>query len=229
MSNVLLFDIDGTLLNSGGAGQYAMEQALLEVFGVAGPYENILAAGRTDRAITTDLFSHHKIDPSEANWSTFQEAYFRHLPEALGKLDGVVLPGIVDLLDGLAANPNVTLGLLTGNFQTGADLKLRHYQLDHHFAFGGFGDNHFDRDDVARLAMEAACTHLSRTVPGESIWVIGDTPSDIKCGRAIGAKVVAVSTGIYSYEVLEEAGPDFLFTDFSDVVAVTECLTALSK
>ncbi len=229
MTTVCLFDIDGTLLNSGGAGQHAMEQALLDVFGVTGPYENILAAGRTDKAITTDLFHHHKIELSDDNWSRFLESYVGHLPNSLVTQQGSVLPGIVELLDHLSEDSYVSLGLLTGNLRVGADVKLKHYKLDHHFQFGGFGDVHYNRDDVARLALDEAVRHLKRDIPEETVWVIGDTPSDVTCGRAIGAKTIAVATGIYEASILEEASPDFLFDDFSDVAAVLDCLMAKSQ
>lgn len=224
MTPVCLFDIDGTLLNSGGAGQHAMEMALLEVFGVTGPYEDIPAAGRTDKAITTDLFNHHGIDPSPEHWDRFLSSYLKHLPEALTTRDGRVLPGIVELLDLLASQSDATLGLLTGNFRVGADLKLQHYHLNHFFMFGGFGDHDHHRDDVARTALREACRHLNREVPGEQVWVIGDTPSDITCGRAIGARTVAVATGIFTWEQLNAQQPDFLFEDFSEASTVLNCL-----
>lgn len=224
MSTICLFDIDGTLLSSGGAGQHAMECALLDVFGVTGPYEDIQAAGRTDRAITTDLFNHHKIELSETNWTTFLKAYLGHLPNSLTQNRGRVLPGIIDILEQLSSNEMVTLGLLTGNLQAGARIKLQHFQIDHHFAFGGYGDHDHHRDDVARSALQEACRHLQRTISGKDVWVLGDTPADVTCGRAIGARTIAVATGIYSVEELKAAKPDFLFADFSDVLAVLDCL-----
>ncbi|QDT32457.1 HAD family hydrolase [Thalassoglobus polymorphus] len=229
MSTVCLFDIDGTLLNSGGAGQHAMEQALLDVFGVTGPYEDIRAAGRTDKAITTDLFNHHKIELSEENWNSFLESYVAHLPNSLATQKGSVLPGIVDILNRLSEDESVSLGLLTGNLRVGADVKLQHYKLDHHFKFGGFGDVHHDRDDVARFALQEAIRHLDCDVPGETVWVIGDTPSDVTCGRAIGARTIAVATGIYDAKVLKDAKPDYLFDDFSDVTTVVDCLMGLAN
>ncbi|MCA9081493.1 MAG: haloacid dehalogenase-like hydrolase [Planctomycetaceae bacterium] len=213
--HVCLFDIDGTLLNSGGAGQWAMEQALEEVFGVTGPYEDIPAAGRTDRAITVDLFAHHGLDYSESNLEPFQAAYFRHLPAALAGRDGRVLPGIYDVIAALHRQEQLELGLLTGNYRIGAELKLKHYQLHEPFTFGAFGDEHLDRDDVARLAYAEACRTLNREVHPQQVWVIGDTPADIRCGRAIGARVIAVATGLYSYPQLAAARPDHLFHDFS--------------
>ncbi len=225
MSTVCLFDIDGTLLNSGGAGQLAMEAALLEAFGVTGPYQDILAAGRTDKAITTDLFAHHKIEVTDDVERIFMNAYLSHLPHTLNNGDGRILPGVNDLLERLTNHAGVTLGLLTGNYQVGADLKLKHYAIHQHFHFGGYGDTHHHRDDVARVAYRAACAHLKSDVPAETVWVIGDTPSDITCARAIGANVIAVATGIYASEELRSYEPDYLYEDLSDVETVLEILS----
>lgn len=216
MKYVYLFDIDGTLLNTGGAGQSAMERALETAFHLTDLSHDIPAAGRTDRAITADLFAHHGIPDRPESWNRFMQAYVEHLPQSLAELDGRVLPGVVDLLDTLADRGDVALGLLTGNFRRGAELKLEYYLLDHHFRFGGFGDVHFDRDDVARAALAEACRFLDREQSSDHIWVIGDTPSDVKCARAIGAHAVAVATGIFSSEELEAAQPDFLFADFTE-------------
>lgn len=213
---VCLFDIDGTLLNSGGAGQRAMERALTDLFGVPDPNEDIPAAGRTDRAITSDLFSHHGLAPTEDEWQQFQRVYFGHLQRTLKELQGVLLPGVVPLLDQLVQRDDVTLGLLTGNFREAARLKLAHHAIDEHFEFGGYGDHHHDRDDVARVAYDEACRHLGRDVPRESVIVIGDTPSDVKCARAIGARVVAVATGMFDFETLARTEPDALYRDLSD-------------
>lgn len=216
MKYVCLFDIDGTLLRTGGAGQRAMERALTDVFGVPDPYEDIPAAGRTDRAITADLFAHHALDPTEPEWQQFQSVYFGHLQTTLRELEGMILPGIVSLLDRLATRSDVTLGLLTGNFREAARLKLEHHAIDHHFAFGGYGDQHHDRDDVARVAWSEACRHLGRGIDPSAVCVIGDTPSDVKCARAIGARAIAVATGMFSAEELIRSQPDELYHDFSD-------------
>lgn len=223
MSIVCLFDIDGTLLSSGGAGQHAMEQALLETFGVTGPYHDIKAAGRTDKAITTDLFNHHQIEISEENWDRFLNSYVSHLPNSLATQNGKVLPGIIEILQSLSENEATSLGLLTGNLKVGAELKLQHFELDHHFHFGGFGDVHHNRDDVARTAYQKACSFLNRDVRSEDVWVIGDTPDDVTCGRAIGANTIAVATGVYNSDVLQAAQPDYLFEDFTDVEDVLKC------
>lgn len=213
---VCLFDIDGTLLSTGGAGQKAMERALTDQFGVPDPNEDIPAAGRTDRAITSDLFRHHGLDPSPEEWEQFQQVYFGHLQRTMRELSGVVLPGVISLLDQLARREDITLGLLTGNFQEAARVKLSHHAIDQHFLFGGYGDHHHDRDDVARVAYAEACRHLGRDVPRDSVIVIGDTPSDVKCARAIGARVVAVATGMFDLDTLARTEPDAVYQDLSD-------------
>ncbi len=216
MKYVCLFDIDGTLLRTGGAGQRAMERALTDVFGIAEPNEEIPAAGRTDRAITADLFAHHELAPTQSQWVQFQTVYFGHLQSTLQELEGTVLPGIETLLDRLATRSDVTLGLLTGNFREAARIKLEHHAIDHHFAFGGYGDTHHDRDDVARVAWGEACRHLGRDIHPRAVCVIGDTPSDVKCARAIGARAIAVATGMFTAEELIHTQPDELYHDFSD-------------
>ncbi len=214
--HILLFDIDGTLLNTGGAGQRAMEQTLQTVFDVTIETKGIPAAGRTDRAIVTDLFAYHDIEETPEVWVTFQETYFQHLVEVLPTLPGRTLAGIESLLATLHERDDVVLGLLTGNFQQGAQLKLGHYQIDHYFQFGGFGDDHHDRDDVARAAMKAVIEHQQAEVDPDRVWVIGDTPADVRCGRAIGARTVAVATGSFSLEQLGETDPAHLFENFAD-------------
>jgi phosphoglycolate phosphatase-like HAD superfamily hydrolase len=213
---VCLFDIDGTLLSSGGAGQAAMEAALESTFGVTAPTEGISVAGRTDRAIVTDLMQFHDVEDSEANWSRFVDAYLVRLPHELASREGLILPGVEELLAELHCRKSLTMGLLTGNFRRGAELKLNHYELSDYFSGGGFGDDHFNRDDVAKAAL--ADVREKQEIPSDAeVWVIGDTPADVQCGRAINATVVAVATGLHSIDDLEACDPDFLCEDFADV------------
>lgn len=212
---VILFDIDGTLLSSGGAGKAAMERALTTAFGVPGHSEGVPYSGRTDRAIGRDLFRLHSVDLTPDNWQRFLNDYLGHLPGCLSRGEGRVLPGIAALLEHLQQLGHVTLGLLTGNIREGARLKLSHFDLYHHFAFGGFGDDHHERDDVARMALAFAHQHLG-VERVEEVWVIGDTPLDVSCARAIGARVAAVATGWHSRDDLAAARPDLLLTDLSD-------------
>lgn len=213
--NVCLFDIDGTLLSSGGAGKAALEAAFTEDFGVALRH-HVPYAGRTDRAIMRDLLRLHEVDDSPENTMRLTNAYLARLPASLNTHKGRVLPGIVALLNWLSGTGRFSIGLLTGNIRAGAQVKLGHYGLYERFAFGGFGDHHFDRDDVAREAHAQIHTLLGRPVAGDRIWVIGDTPLDIRCARAIGARVVAVATGQHSVEELKAAQPDLVMSDLSD-------------
>lgn len=214
--NVCLFDIDGTLLSSGGAGKAAMETALLAEFGLDGIRAQVPYSGRTDRAIGRDLLRLHDLGESVHNWQRLLSHYLRLLPDCLTKHRGQVLPGIAALLEHLRRRGDVALGLLTGNVRDGARLKLGHYQLFHYFAFGGFGDQHFDRDHVATEALLAARDHLEGSLTPDQIWVIGDTPLDVKCARAIGARVAAVATGWHPRQELEASQPDLLLDDFRD-------------
>lgn len=214
--HVCLFDIDGTLLSSGGAGKHAMYAAIRSEFGVAEVIDGVPFAGRTDRAIVRDLFAVHSVDDSPRNWERFLAAYLGHLPGSLVERPGKVLPGVAGLLEQLRARRNVAIGLLTGNVRDGAHAKLGHYGLHEFFPFGGFGDHHLDRNDVAREAMEAVETHVGPTVRTQDIWVIGDTPLDIRCARAVGVRVLAVATGFHSLDELAVERPDLLLADLSD-------------
>jgi len=213
---VCLFDIDGTLLSSGGAGKAAMEAALAAEFGMPPVSDGVPFAGRTDRAIARDLFRLHRIEETADTWQRFLASYLRHLPSCLAAHKGQVLPGIGALLGCLQQHGKVAVGLLTGNVRDGARLKLGHYGLYHHFAFGGFGDHYFNREEVAREALAAVRKHLQIHVESERIWVIGDTPLDVRCARSIGARAVGVATGWHSLEVLAAEQPDLLLTDLSD-------------
>ncbi|WP_162660494.1 HAD family hydrolase [Tuwongella immobilis] len=213
--SILLFDIDGTLIRTSGAGKSAMEAALAGVFAVTELRDEVSYSGRTDPAIGLDLLRVHGIDPTDAHNDLLHSAYLQHLPTSLERFGGTVLPGIREVMGLLHGHPDVRLGLLTGNSYHGAQAKLMHFGLWHYFRFGGFGDGRHDRDDVARDALAAAQQYLNGPVDPETVYVIGDTPLDIRCARAIGAKAVAVATGWHPRSELAEHQPDWLFDDFS--------------
>jgi phosphoglycolate phosphatase-like HAD superfamily hydrolase len=221
--HICLFDIDGTLLSSGGAGKAALEASLAEEFDLEPYPETVPYSGRTDRAIAFDLLALHALEPSEANWQRLRAGYLRRLPGFLMRHQGKVLPGIAGLLQELSRRADVAVGLLTGNIRDGARLKLGHYGLYEHFAFGGFGDHHFDRNDVAREAMEVVRSHLQSPVDLACCWVIGDTPLDVRCARSIGARVAAVATGWHSVDELAASEPDLLLSDLSDPDPLLRC------
>jgi phosphoglycolate phosphatase len=220
--HVCLFDIDGTLLSSGGAGKAALESALVEEFGLAGLRAQVPYSGRTDRAIIRDLLRLHDLGETADVFERLVAGYLRRLPDCLRRHEGKVLPGIAALLAELSRREQVAVGLLTGNLRAGARLKLGHYGLFDYFAFGGFGDRHWERDDVAREALDAVRAHLNGRVVMERVWVIGDTPLDVQCARAIGARVAAVATGWHSRHELAAAAPDLLLADLSDPAPLLE-------
>jgi phosphoglycolate phosphatase-like HAD superfamily hydrolase len=215
--HICLLDIDGTLVLTGGAGQTAFVETLAADFGISEILKQVSFAGRSDRAIVADLFRDHGVEASEENWRKFCVGYLQRLDSALAKHRGYVLPGVGSLLTALASRDDVAVGLLTGNVREGARRKLLHYDLWHWFAFGGFGDEHVDRCDIAAAALAAANLHLNgaATSIGE-IVVIGDTPNDIACGRSIGARCVAVATGHSSLDDLNEGRPDVLVGTLED-------------
>ncbi|MCI0701106.1 MAG: haloacid dehalogenase-like hydrolase [Planctomycetia bacterium] len=213
---IILFDIDGTLIRTGGAGKSAMEAALRSAFGITAIRDTVSYSGRTDFAIARDLLRIHGIDQSTENQQKMREAYLGHLPQSLKRRGGKVCPGVTELLGAVSGKPDMLLGLLTGNVRAGAQLKLNHFGLWDYFPCGGFGDEHFERDDVARSALACVCAHLAREVNPSDVWVIGDTPHDVSCARAIGANAVAVATGWHPLEELADCTPDLLFADLSD-------------
>ena len=211
--HVLLFDIDGTLINTRGSGLTALRLAFLEAFGCEAPAV-IDTCGRTDRGIARDLFLAHRLDDSPENWERFHPVYLRHLAEQLTLGNGHVLPGVVLLLESLLGHPQRSVGLLTGNTPEGARIKLGHFGIDHHFGFGGYGHQHVERNVAAESALAEAQQRLNGHLKLDRVWVIGDTPRDIACARHIGARAVAVATGFHDRDSLAAQQPDVLLDDF---------------
>ena len=220
----LLFDIDGTLISSGGAGGAALREAFREAFDVV-ELTDISFAGRTDRGIGADFFHEHEIEDSETNWQKLRDGYLERLPFHLTDREGYVLAGVSALLESLSGSSDVAIGLLTGNTAHGARIKLSHYGLYQHFAFGGFGDEHRHRNDVAKVALQEAERQVNGDGRPDSVWVIGDTTLDIECARAIDAKVLAVATGAHTTDELADANPDVLLDDLADTERVLELLS----
>lgn len=220
VKQLLLFDIDGTLLTSGGAGEAALRGALEDRFGIRDDLADIEIAGRTDSGIARAILERHGIDPTPEHVSAFLDGYLNRLPHELPARPGRLLPGIVALLDALRREPRIVLALLTGNVERGARIKLNHYGVWEYFEFGAFADDHHDRNRLGPFARARAEERHGIRFDPASIWVIGDTPRDIECGRAIGARTVAIATGGSPLAELREHAPDFLFEDLSDTTAV---------
>jgi phosphoglycolate phosphatase len=213
----LLFDIDGTLIRTHGAGKAAMESALRHAFGVPEIFDTVAYSGRTDRDISRELLTVHGLDASPENVRKLTDTYLSLLPGELNRLGGEVCRGVHAVVEATHRRPDVLLGLLTGNIRRGAATKLSHFGLWDYFPVGGFGDEHFDRDDVARSAVRSVERHTGKAVDPNKVWVIGDTPLDISCGRAIGAKVAAVATGWHPHDELAAHNADLLLHDLGDL------------
>ena len=222
---LLLFDIDGTLITSGGAGEHALRLGIKDRFGVDEDLRGIEIAGRTDSGIARQFFAKHALPDTPGNTASFFEGYLEHLAILLPKKEGRLLPGILELLDVLKSRDDVVLALLTGNLARGAQLKLTHYGVWDYFEFGAYADDHHDRNQLGHFARTRAKERHGVEFPAERIYVLGDTPHDITCARAIGAKAVAIATGQYTHAQLAGHAPDFLFDDFGNVNAVVSALT----
>jgi phosphoglycolate phosphatase len=224
MVRVVLFDIDGTLIQSGGAGEKAFARVCDAEFGVPNGAARLHFAGRTDPSIVRDFFQQHHIAPSADNFSRFFDRYVFHLDHLLGELNGSVLPGVHEMIRGLSALPEPPLiGLLTGNIRLGAQIKLSHYRLWGFFRTGGFGDDHEDRNQIAVVARERASRVLRGSLDGGEVLVIGDTPRDIECARAIGARSLAVATGKYSTRQLQQESPTWAVESLDHVCVDEVC------
>ena len=209
MPSLLLFDIDCTLIDTGGAGMEALKQAARELFGAAGPELDL--AGSTDSGIVRGMLDHFG---SDLSLELFYQTYLNYLPTNLESFTGRVLPGVQSLLDRLVET-DVTLGLLTGNIAQGAWGKLDHYGLRDYFGFGAFGDDHHDRNRLGPVALDRASRHGGCVFQAENAIVIGDTPKDIACGKAMGAVTLAVATGGFSVDQLASYDPDYVVADLN--------------
>jgi len=221
---LILWDIDSTLVNTGAAGQHALVRATIEWFGGNGDLDGVEIAGRTDRSIAHQILEKHGRPITNGNVDAFLDRYVALLPEELPKRSGRVLPGVRQLLEELSEEPDKTLGLLTGNLKRGAQLKLEHYDLWQFFPFGAFADDHHDRNALGPCALARAVAHAGFDFRPEQVDVVGDTGHDISCGKAFGARTVAVATGSWPRERLAEYKPDFLFDDLGNVDEVKRTL-----
>lgn len=214
---LLLFDIDGTLVDTEGKGMTALRKTAIEIFGNEGPPLDL--AGSTDLGILDNLHAHFGTAPCAERTHRFFETYHIYLEESLtsNSTVGRVLDGVVEILQDIAAASHTKSALLTGNTMQGAWIKLRHYRIDHHFSFGAFGSDRADRNLLGRIALERALAHTGQAYSPEHTLVIGDTPKDIACAHAIGAKCLAVATGQFSSEQLAAAGADWVIGGLREI------------
>ena len=213
---LLLWDIDGTLISTGAAGNRAIELATAQRF-AGGDLEGVEIAGRTDSGIAHQILAKYGEPLAGQNVATFLDLYLELLAQELPRSKGRVMPGVLEILQRCERRPETALGLLTGNLRRGAQLKLEHYQLWHFFPFGAFADDHHDRNELGAFALGRAHEGTGGKFLPAQVDVIGDTGHDIACGKAFGARTIAVATGSWSRERLAEHAPDFLFDDLSNV------------
>ena len=225
---LVLFDIDGTLLLSDGAGKRAIHRALIEVFGVTGPRDHRFD-GKTDPQIVRELMriEGHEDDRIDADMQRLFDAYVVYLHEEL-RAPGhspYALPGVHELLDALEQRNDVILGLLTGNIEPGARAKLSAVGIEpERFRIGAFGSDHEHRPELPAIARTRTLERLGVDVTGAAVVVIGDTPADVTCGRSIGASAIGVATGRFSVNDLMSHGAVAAFEDLSDTRAVVRAI-----
>jgi phosphoglycolate phosphatase-like HAD superfamily hydrolase len=223
VKRLVLFDIDGTLVR-GGPAKDAFEQAMLEVYGTAGPIEQHDFSGKTDPQIARELlhragFEDERIDEALPRlW----QGYLGRLQARLVDRPMEILPGVAPLLDALEKVGDAALGLLTGNIIDGARLKLGSVGLDGRFAVGGYGSDHEVRNELPAIAIRRARQTWQAAFEPDQVVVVGDTPRDVECGKAEGTRTVAVATGRHSFDALEATNADHTLYDFTDTNAVLE-------
>ena len=223
---LVLFDIDGTILRSNGAGRRAMLAALREVFGAAGP-EDHRYDGKTDPQIVREVMrleGHHDAHIDE-RMDALMSLYLVQLEQELEHSRTLVHPGIFELLDALEERHDTILGLLTGNLREGAYAKLRAAGIDpDRFLVGAFGSDHEHRPELPALARQRAHVELGVDLEGEHLVVIGDTPADIECGRSLGVRAIGVATGAYSVDELRRHSPHAVFETLADTDRVVSAI-----
>ena len=227
MKRLLLFDIDGTLLTTNGRGRDAFRRSIEKVFGREFDPSLISFAGKTDQQILSEILAQMGLDGSHdpALYGRALDLYRDTMISILDESWVQVLPGIEDLLPELDANPDIQLGLLTGNLRETAYLKLRLGGIEGYFPFGAFGSDHADRYQLPPIAVQRAFDFTGHLYAGREVIIIGDTEHDIRCGKSIRALSVAVCTGRFGREELEVHEPDFLLDDFEDTENVMAILT----
>jgi phosphoglycolate phosphatase len=250
---LLLFDVDGTLVLTGGAAVRAMDDAFYEVFGIRGAFDHVPMPGRTDGAILADAFTRALpqsqiladaltaagVDPVDGQVARYKRVYFERFVEEIRKpvpedpakpsrhrFKGV-LPGVRAALDALDGRPDVFLGLLTGNYERGARIKLEYFDLWRYFRCGAYGDDSLDRHALVPVAVARSRQAGCPAVDPRDVVIIGDTPLDVSCARDAGVSCLAVATGGFSADTLRAAGADTVFDSLADTEGVVRCLVGV--
>jgi phosphoglycolate phosphatase-like HAD superfamily hydrolase len=217
---ILLFDIDGTLLLSGGAGARAIDRAFFELYGVRGAFGSVVPDGKTDPIIFREIIANHRlaIVDEAASFSALESCYARHMADEMPRSESArLMPGAVPILERLASAQGVALGLLTGNFEVTARIKLDRFDLNRFFPFGAFASDSDDRTRLVPIAVRRAEEHLERAIDlGPQVVVVGDTPRDVECAIVHGATAVGVAASRYGADELQAAGAHHVIPTLED-------------
>lgn len=221
---VVLFDIDGTLVDMKGAGRKSFVRALKRVFGWDDDIPYINFAGATDLSVLLQVAEHHGVKLSDDDRKRFIRQLPLELAYTVAEADLVIYPGVRELLETLSADRRAILGLVTGNVAESARVKLQQFDLHNHFVLGAYGDDHADRAEIARHAMLKIENKIRDKQHLKACFLIGDTPADILAAKSIAASAVAVATGKFTVDQLRAAGADHVLTDLSDTRRVLQIL-----
>jgi len=230
MKRLVLFDIDGTLLSTDGAAGRAFEAAMIDVYGTAGPILDVSFAGKTDPQIAHELLSRAGLDRAriDEGLPRLWDGYLERFVDELARTPVRVFPGVMAFLDLIESRADeATTGLLTGNIEEGARRKLDAAGIGFdRFVVGAFGSDREDRNELPAVALARAETITGVRFEGKEMAIVGDTPADITCGEVVGARTVAVATGVFASEQLAACGPDFLFDSLADAELVWDAIVS---
>jgi phosphoglycolate phosphatase-like HAD superfamily hydrolase len=221
---LLLWDIDGTILHTGKAGETALGRAMEKLYGINRGLQGLEIAGRTDKWIVEQLLGRDEKPNGPEEVGQFLDVYVELLADELPRRNGGLHPGVLGILEEAHQRPELVQALLTGNIEKGARLKLTRYGVNHFFDFGAFADDSSIRNELGPHAKRRAEEKHGEEFPPERIFVIGDTPHDVACARAIGAKAIAVATGSFTKRQLKDCGADAVFTDLAHPKAFFDLL-----
>lgn len=217
---LVLFDIDGTLIDPAGAGTRSVNAAFLDLFHIEGAFDGIRMAGRTDMSIVKEGLAANRITLEDGVMDRILSRYLTHLKREIRAPKTRLMPGVTEALDILCDMKHVQLGLLTGNIARGARIKLAPFGLNDRFPFGAFGDDHEDRDHLLPIAVHKARITGGAEIPYKDCVVVGDTPADVRCAKIHGATALAIATGPYDLATLSETGADYVFEDLRAAASV---------
>ena len=227
MVSLILFDIDGTLIDTGGAGLIALNRTVEDLLGIENSMDGVNPAGKTDLQILREALAKHSREPSQDFINNFLNAYPGHLADALRKTNGSVKPGVEVLLNDLECKPEYCLGLLTGNLEVGAQLKLKRYSLWHYFKLGAYGTDDENRNGLVQVAIRKYSEKFGVPLQSSECVIIGDTPRDVECAQVNGSPCLAVATGRYDFETLNKNGADLVLPNLSHTAKIIQWLNSL--